>query len=210
MGLQSVSGSSKREYQKRLRAEKRQNILNQEFSPASPNAIWVSDITSFKIKDQWLHICVIIDLFSRKVIAHKLSQNSSTQLVTSVLKQALASRNPNTATLLFHSDQGSQFTSFSFKALLKKHRIKQSFSNPGKPYNNSVVESFFSNLKREEIYRTNYRSERAFISQIGKYIEFYNDKRPHRTLAFRTPNKFESNYEVNVKMDKGGSEIVGI
>ena len=96
--------------------------------------------------------------------------------------------------MLFHSDQGTQYTSYAFRTLLKKHNITQSFSNPGRPYNNSVAESFFSSLKQEELYRNNYTGESHLIKSVGEYIEFYNEKRPHKTNNYKTPSKIETEF----------------
>lgn len=96
--------------------------------------------------------------------------------------------------LMFHSDQGSNYISATFRPCLKELNIKQSFSNPGNPYNNSVMESFFKSMKTEKLYRTDFRSEREFRIAVKEYIEFYNDKRPHSVIFYRTPNKYEEEY----------------
>ena len=96
--------------------------------------------------------------------------------------------------LIFHSDQGCNYTSATFRMCLKNLNIKQSFSNPGNTLNNSVMESFFKNMKTEKLYRTNFRSERKFKKAVKAHIEFYNEKRPHSVLCYRTTNKFEEDY----------------
>lgn len=97
-------------------------------------------------------------------------------------------------TLLFHSDQGSNDTSTEFRKYLKSINITQSFSNPGMPYDNSVMESFFSSFKREALYRYRFKTEKDFFESIETYINFYNNKRPHSILMNQTPDKFEANY----------------
>lgn len=173
MGLHSVRSSSKKDFYKKKSLDKNQNILNQEFSVSSPNSVWVNDIACFKLKDKYQYICVVIDIFSSKVISHKISYKN-TQLIRSTFKTAYEKRKLG-GNLLFHSDQGSQYTSYAFRMLLKKHDVIQSFSNPGRPYNNSVAESFFSSLKQEEFYRYNYRSETHLIQIVTEYMEFYNE-----------------------------------
>lgn len=96
---------------------------------------------------------------------------------------------------MFHSDQGSQYTSKTFRQLLRMNKVVQSFSAPGQPHDNAVMESFFSYMKREEIYRTQYKSEQQFVKSIDKYIEFYNTQRPHSILNYKTPEQFEAIYE---------------
>ena len=140
------------------------------------------------------HVCVILDLFSRKVVAHRVSPKNSTYLVTSTFRQAYRNRN-EPQHLMFHSDQGPQYTSNTFRKLLRMNKVVQSFSKSGRPHDNAVAESFFASMKREEIYRTQYHSERQFMESVDTYIEFYNTKRPHSTLNYKTPDGFELLHE---------------
>ena len=172
---------------------RRENILNQQFNPERPNEVWVSDITYFRFNNKTFYICVIIDLFARKVIAYRMSLKNSTQLTKSTFKIAYNSRNTDEE-LLFHSDNGSNYISKSFMGYLKSLDVIQSFSRKHLPYDNSVCESFFGNMKREELYRTNYKSEQHLRKSLKKYIEFYNNERPHSVLCNRTPNKVEAEY----------------
>ncbi len=190
MGLQSVSIYSKRDYQKSERLVKKQNMLQRQFKVDEPNCVWVSDITCFKVNGKYLYICVILDLFSRKVVAHRVSPKNSTYLVTSTFRQAYRNRN-EPQQLMFHSDQGPQYTSNTFRKLLRMNKVVQSFSKSGRPHDNAVAESFFASMKREEVYRTQYCSERQFMRSVDTYIEFYNTKRPHSTLNYKTPDGFE-------------------
>ncbi|WP_442878519.1 transposase [Anaerorhabdus sp.] len=123
-----------------------------KFIVDSPCEIWVSDITYFKFKNIFYYICVIIDLYSRKVIAFAISKKYSTQLITSTFRLANTNRSPQRK-LTFHSDRGTQYTSFAFRNLLKFYNVTKSLSPPGRPKNNAVAEAFFSTLKREELYR---------------------------------------------------------
>lgn len=106
MGLVSVAPSAKAEWKNNIALGKRINHLKQAFHADTPNAVWVSDVTVLRFKDKYYYLCVIIDLFSRKIIAHKISRRSSTQLITSTFRSAYASRRPDVG-LTFHSDQGS-------------------------------------------------------------------------------------------------------
>lgn len=193
MGLQSIGRHSKRDYKKQAGLTKRQNRLQQEFNVSEPNRVWVSDTTCFKIKDKYYFVCVIIDLFSRRVVGHRISPTHSTYLITSTLRQALNERN-HPQQLTFHSDQGTQYTSKAFRMLLRVNNIVQSFSRTGKPHDNAVAEVFFSTFKKEELYRTNFKSEKEFYKCVDEYIIFYNTQRLHETLAYKTPEKFERLY----------------
>ena len=190
MGLSSVRSTAKKEYLKLRETERKKNILQQQFTADQPNQRWVSDVTCFKLRDHYFYICVIIDLFSRKVIAHKISKRNSTQLITAAFKMAYEERQPPSG-LIFHSDRGAQYTSHRLQQLLHKHNVEQSFSQPGKPHDNAVAESFFASLKKEELYRKDHPSDRAFQASVASYIEFYNTKRPHRTLKNLTPCQME-------------------
>ena len=183
--------------------QRKQNILNQEFHATRPNEIWISDITYFSVKDRNYYICIIMDLYARKIIACKISQKNSTQFTKATFNMAYENRKP-TETLLFHSDQGCNYTSKGFMNHLRSLGIKQSFSRKATPYDNSVMESFFANMKQEELYRTKDRSEKEFKEAIVTYIEFYNNMRPHSILRYRTPNTVEEEYFNKHQSDNNG------
>ena len=193
MGLQSLRARAKNDYKNWVKLHECNNILKQNFSAQSPNLVWVSDCTQFVYQHKKYHLCAILDLFSRKVIAYKISAKASTQLVTATFKEAFAIRKPDHQ-LIFHSDRGCQYSSYSFRKLLMLNHIMQSFSRSGNPYDNSIMESFFSSLKQEEIYRTSYRSFADCKSHIKKYMIFYNSKRPHRANNYKTPDAMEESY----------------
>lgn len=190
MGLSSVSTASKRQWKKSNSYERKANILQRQFHAEAPNCVWVSDVTCMKLKDRYYYLCAIVDLYSRKVIAHKISTRNSIQLITATLRMAYDTRMPG-ENLIFHSDQGSQYTSHAFCHLLKRLKITQSFSNAGTPHDNAVMESFFAVFKKEEFYRSAYRSEAELRKKVDKYIAFYNQKRPHTTLNLQTPEQYE-------------------
>ncbi len=202
MGLSSIRTTAKQDYLNLRESGKKRNVLCQQFSATRPNEIWVSDVTCFRLQDRNHYICVILDLFSRKVIAHKVSMKNSTQLVTSTFKSAWEERAPELE-LLFHSDRGAQYTSHRFQELLRSHAVVQSFSNSGRPHDNAVAESFFASLKKEELYRKDYASEPDFRRNINAYMEFYNMKRPHRTLKNRTPCQMEEDYQEVMSQSHG-------
>ncbi len=147
-------------------------------------------------KDSWIYICVIIDLFSRMVIAHKIGCSNSTQLVKSTLIKAYDKRKPH-AGLLFHTDRGSNNRSKAIYDYMQKKEITHSFSRAYVPYVNSVVESFFASMKSEELYRTRYRSEKELRTAIDNYINWLNTKRPHAKLHYKTPLAKETEFYSN-------------
>ncbi len=170
------------------------NFLNRKFHTSAPNQIWVSDITYIRVNGRWAYLCVIIDLFSRKVISWKISCKPDAELVISTFKKAYSKRNFPKG-LMFHSDRGSQFTSKVFRKLLDELDVVQSFSGKGCPYDNAVAESFFKFLKLEEINQNTYSSFVDLQSSLFEYIDgYYNTKRPHSAVDFFSPNDFESAY----------------
>lgn len=187
-GMFSIRTGAKNLYKKNQ--ERKENILKQNFQVSRPNEVWVSDVTYYKLHNMTFYICVIIDLFARKVVGYRISNKNSTQLTTGTFKEAFLCREPKEA-LLFHSDRGSNYVAKTFSAYLRKLGIQQSFSRGGMPYDNSVCESFFSNLKREELYRRDYKSINEMKKSIGNYMDFYNKKRPHSIIRYQTPDKYE-------------------
>ena len=192
LDIKSIHCNAKREYKRRQSYRKR-NLLNRNFTASKPNQIWVSDITYFKVKGYGLYLCVILDLFSRKVIAYNISRKASTYLVTSTFREAFALRH-EPRSLVFHSDRGTQYTSNAFTQLLLRNSVQQSFSASGRPLDNAVSETFFATFKKEEAYRRDYLSERDFRKSVDEYIQFYNEICPHKTLAYKTPVQFEELY----------------
>lgn len=192
LGLVSVRENAKSNYRKRQQYQKR-NLLNQEFKAGRQNEIWVSDITYFRVKNYAVYLCVIIDLFSRRVVGYRVSRKSSTHLVTATFKQAFEDRG-QPIKLTFHSDRGGQYISDTFISLLRSCGVRQSFSNSGRPYDNAVAETFFATFKKEEAYCRDYSSETDFRKSVDEYIRFYNEVRPHQTLAYKSPVRFEQLY----------------
>ena len=191
MGLVSIRQEAKKLYTDDIKRHK--NYLNQEFDPDVPNQVWVSDITYFKCNGKSYYICVIIDLYARKVIAYKAGKKNSTQLIKTTFKQAYENRQPSSS-LIFHTDRGANYCSKTLNDYIKSLGITRSFSRPYVPYDNSVIESFFASLKREELYRKKYRTEGELFQALNDYMDFYNTRRPHAKIQYRTPEQKEREY----------------
>lgn len=192
MGLESVRTDAKKQYELRRKRDK-ENIVKRKFTTDRPNKIWVSDFTYFEVEGRWMYLCVVIDLYSRRVVSYHISKSPSKNLVSRTFLKAYRKRGcPKN--LIFHSDRGTQYTAKAFMDLLKKYRIRQSFSAPHNPLDNAVAESFFSTFKKEEAYRRNYTSERSFIDGVASYINFFNNERQHETLNYQTPAEYEKKF----------------
>lgn len=177
------------------------NKLKRLFNQDEPNKYWVSDVTELKIRKNKFYLCVILDLFSRKVVAYRLSTRNNTQLTINTFKDAYENRN-RPKELSFHSDQGANYTAYEFKDLLRFLKVEQSFSHKGNPYDNACMESFFSTFKREEYNTKNYNDFDEMEKSIESYMKYYNDYRPHQTLKNKTPNQFECNYYAKINNKK--------
>lgn len=169
------------------------NLLNQEFEVSSPNKKWTGDITYIWTRQGWLYLAVVLDLFSRRVIGWHIDQFMTKELVINAFRKASENRQINDD-ILFHSDQGIQYTSNEFVDLLHRKGVKQSMSRRGNCYDNAVTESFFHTLKTELIYFENYSSREDAKLSIFEYIEiYYNRKRLHSSLGYKSPVDFEEN-----------------
>lgn len=192
LGISSIRNSAKQIYLSKAREESEINLKNM-FPGDRPDQIWVSDFTYFRVMGKMFSVCIIMDCCSRRILAYKVGLKSTAQMLTYCFNNAMALRKPDLP-LVFHSDQGAQFTSFSFKNLLKARGVIQSFSRKGKPTDNAMIESFNSSFKREELYRHDYLSVRAFKEKIAEYIKYYNESRLHESLNYETPAAFEEKF----------------
>jgi putative transposase len=167
------------------------NLLKREFAVTEPDRVYCSDITYIWTKEGWLYLAVVLDLFSRRVVGWSMSNRITKELVIKALAMSVWRRRPQRG-LVFHSDRGSQYCSNAFQKELKKHGMISSMNRKGDCWDNSVAESFFSTLKKERIFDSVYRTREEARSEIIDYIEmFYNSKRRHSYLSYRSPMDFE-------------------
>jgi putative transposase len=168
------------------------NVLDRAFDAAAPNRKWVADFTYIWTAEGWLYVAAVIDLFSRRVVGWSMSASMTTQLVTDALVMAIWRRGKPTA-LLHHSDQGSQYTSEPFRRLMADQGVTCSMSRAGNVWDNAAMESFFSSLKTERISGRTYRTRNEAKADVFDYIErFYNQRRRHSTLGYKSPVEFEN------------------
>jgi transposase InsO family protein len=172
------------------------NILDRKFCVSEPNQAWVSDVTFIRCKYGWLYLCVIIDLFSRKVVGRALSNVNDAELILKTLQRAVNKRNPKSG-LIFHSDRGSNYCSKKVIDYLEMNHIIRSNSRKGNCWDNSVSESFFSTIKREMPYNVFHDLENATFHVFSFIDDFYNCKRIHSYLGYVNPDRFEYENSVN-------------
>jgi putative transposase len=175
----------------RLEGAIAENLLDRQFEATAPNQRWVADFTYIWTDEGWLYFAVVLDLFSRRVVGWSASAQMTAQLVTDALVMALWRRG-RPKELLHHSDQGSQYTSELFQRLLQEQGILCSMSRSGEVWDNSAMESFFSTLKVERIYRRVYPTRDSAKADVFDYVErFYNPYRRHSTIGYLSPADYE-------------------
>jgi len=167
------------------------NLLQRQFTATTPNRRWVTDITFIGTGEGWLFLAAILDLFSRRVVGWAVSDRLTTPLPLEALHMALAQRRPQ-AGLVHHSDQGGQYVSDDYRALLDGHGLVGSMSRRGNCWDNAVAESFFATLKVELVQGTHWPTRAQLTRAIFEYIEFfYNPRRRHSSLGYLSPIAFE-------------------
>jgi len=168
-----------------------ENTLAREFYQDKPDTVWAADITYIPTTQGWVYLAVVIDLCTRMVVGWATARHLRAELACDALRMALTQRKPKKG-LLHHSDRGVQYASAEYRSILAAHGAEASMSRRGNCYDNAVAESFFSIVKRELTHHENYADEVEAHDSLFDYIEiFYNRKRRHSTLGYRSPAEFE-------------------
>jgi transposase InsO family protein len=171
--------------------EKSENILSREFNRQKRNEVWTGDITYIRTQEGWIYLAAVMDIYSRKVIGWQLDKNLNSDLVERALENALMDRRVEKG-IIFHSDQGIQYASQSFRKILRDNGFIQSMSRKGNCYDNAITETFFHTLKTELINRTKYKTREEVRRSIFEYIEiFYNRRRLHSAIGYHTPVEYD-------------------
>lgn len=169
-----------------------ENIVDQNFQATRVNQKWGGDISYVPTDEGWLYLSVLLDFRSRKVVGSATGDRLRTELCCLALRQACALRQPP-AELIHHSDRGVQYASQEYRDLFQRQRFTQSMSRKGNCYDNAMVESFFHTLKVELTHRKRYQTREEAWKEIENYIHcFYNTKRRHSSLDYRSPNEYEN------------------
>ena len=151
-----------------------------------PNQVWSTDITYIPMARGFVYLCAVMDWFARRILAWRLSNTMEAAFCVEVLEDALAKHGrPD----IFNSDQGSQFSGMAFTSVLIKNEIAISMDGKGAWRDNVVVERFWRSIKYEEVYLKAYEDVPEARQSIGRYIDFYNGRRPHTALDRRTPDQ---------------------
>jgi putative transposase len=155
-----------------------------------PNQVWAMDITYIPMARGFIYLAAVVDWFTRRVLAWKLSITMESSFCIEAVEEALSK---NEKPEIFNTDQGSQFTSEAFTGLLKKHGIRISMDGKGRWRDNVFVERVWKSIKYEEVYLHAYETVAEARNSIGKYLVFYNSVRPHSSLDGFTPDQIYFN-----------------
>jgi putative transposase len=167
------------------------DLVERQFKPVEPNALWLADITYLRSWEGWLYLAAIQDAYSRRIVGWSMAEHMKTELVTDALRMAVQRRRPEPG-LVHHSDQGSQYVSLGFGQAARDAGIAISMGSRGDAYDNAVAESFFATLKKELVHRQSWPSRRELSTAVFEYIEaFYNRDRRHSTLGMLSPADYE-------------------
>jgi putative transposase len=168
-----------------------EDLVDRAFLASAPDRLWVADITYLRTWEGWLYLVAVQDVFSRRIVGWSMAEHMRAELVCDALQMALAQRRPEPG-LIWHSDQGSQFVSLAFGRQARAAGIAQSMGSRGDCFDNAVAESFFASLKKELIYGRSWPIKAELRTEVFEYIEiFFNRRRRHSTLGFRSPSEFE-------------------
>jgi len=165
--------------------------LQRQFTVATPDRAWVTDITYLRTWEGWLYLAAVVDLYSRKTVGWSMKSSLSRDLVLDAVLMAVWRLRPKTRVLI-HSDQGSQYGSDDWHRFCREHDLEPSMSRKGNCWDNAVVESFFSSLKKERVWRRIYRTRQEARADLFDYIEMFTySRRRHSTIGGVSPEAFE-------------------
>jgi len=171
------------------------NLLNRQFDVSNPNEKWVTDITEFKLFGKKLYLSPILDLYNGEIISYEISSRPVFDLVLETVKKALEKKNREDI-LLLHSDQGWHYRMENYHELLRKNNIIQSMSRKGNCLDNAVMENFFGHLKSELFYLQKFASMEHFISELEKYIDYWNNRRIKVKLNGLSPVQYRTQFQL--------------
>jgi putative transposase len=168
-----------------------EDLVQRSFTAMRPNELWLTDITEHPTRESKIYCCVVLDLFSRKVVGWAIDRRCESALVIDAINKAKESRTASASTVI-HSDHGSQFTSWAFTENVRRLGLISSMGTVGDCFDNAPMESFWGSMQIELLNRQHWRTNLQLAVGIADYIEnFYNVARRHSALNYLTPIEFE-------------------
>lgn len=172
------------------------NILDRDFSPEQPNAVWCTDITYIHTDEGFVYLSCVMDLYSRRIVGWELARTLETEHVISAIRKAIQTTGQRPK--IIHTDRGVQYTSELYNEFTSG--IEKSYSLPGTPWDNACIESFHALIKREWLNRFRIKDYNHAYNLIFEYIDaFYNTRRIHSHCNYLSPLQYEKNYRMHIK-----------
>jgi putative transposase len=170
------------------------DLVGRDFQPDAPDELWCADMKQIPTAEGVLHLASVLDCFSRRVVGWRMAGVADEPLIAGAVRAAVAQRRPGRG-LIHHSDRGCQYTAVTFAKALTASGIVASFSAKGTPHDNAAKESFFATLEKEHLRSRTFETHAQARSSIFRYIEgWYNPRRLHSTLGYRSPDEAERDY----------------
>lgn len=200
MRAAQLRGVSRRQFvvttQRNPKDQPAPDLVKRQFTADKPNQLWVADMTYVPTWEGFLYLAVVTDVFSRKVVGWAFGIKMTSDLVVRALNMAILTRKP--ASVIHHSDQGSQYTSVAFTQCCKNAGVVSSMGTVGDAYDNAMAESFFATLECELIDRRSWKTKQQARLEIFTWIEtWYNPCRRHSALNYLSPINFERKFSQN-------------
>ena len=202
VGLYAVASMMKKRHLTAIRPKKKHyypdageehrfadNVLKRQFNPATHNSHWVGDITYIRTHQGWSYLACVLDLGTKEIVGYALSSKANAKLAVEALDNAIARQRPDLSKLMFHSDQGCQYSATEFRSKLNTLKVTQSMSRRGNCWDNAVMERFFRSLKTERLNRVTFMNHESVVAAVASYVQFYNYKRLHSSLDYMTPHE---------------------
>ena len=167
------------------------NLLDRNFTVEKPNTTWTGDVTYVATEEGWLYLAVVIDLFSRRIVGWSMKTTIDRSLVIDALEMACLGRRPEAGKAIFHSDRGSQYASDDFREAMKMYGLIASMSRKANCWDNAVTETLFGSLKVERLHGEKFMTVRAAKDAVMNWILWYNRKRMHSTIGYKSPVQYE-------------------
>lgn len=178
------------------------DLVRRDFAPGAPDVIWAGDITFIPTSEGWLHLAVVLDVGSRRLVGYAMATHMRARLVVDALEMAAAARGGRTAGIVFHSDRGPQYLAQEHATALARHGMRQSAGRVGNCWDNSVVESFFASLKRELVHQRRFVTREQARREIFTWLGRYNTQRLHSSLNYQTPTEWEDHHRQTHELDQ--------
>jgi putative transposase len=171
-----------------------ENLLEQRFAPATPNEVWVTDITYVQTGEGWLYLAGVKDVFTCEIVGYAMGERMTQALTAQALWKAVRNKRPAPG-LIHHSDRGSQYCAHDYRQLIEQFTMRASMSRKGNCYDNAPMESFWGSLKNELVHHQHYTTRADAKAAIQEYIEsFYNRQRRHSRIGNVPPALFAESF----------------